>query len=53
MFVAHTDIIVEGELDGRSYFSALVYFPDCNVLPLVLAALVCELHEDSIEILIY
>lgn len=53
MFIAHADIVVEGELNRRSNLSALVDFPYGDVLPLVLAALICQLHEDSIEILVY
>lgn len=53
MFVAHVDIIIESEFYGRGYFATLVYFADGDVFPLLLAPLVRQLHEDSVEVLVY
>lgn len=52
VLVTHRDVVVESELQGRSYLFTLADFPENDGLPLVFPPLVGELKEDSVHIFI-
>lgn len=52
VLVTHRDVVVESELQGRSYLFTLADFPENDGLPLVFPPLVGELKEDPVHIFI-
>lgn len=52
MLVAHADVVVEGELDGRSDCSPLSALLNDDVFPVLLPALFAELQKNAVEVFV-